>query len=87
MIGWVNSSPMAGLDIAQFPHVKAWLERVTARPAVQKGIAVPSPPRGSVAVMARRLAGGEEGLKEKEDRIKAMVEAAKKQYNYVYASP
>lgn len=31
----------AGLDIAEFPHVQAWLGRVGERPAVQKGSVTP----------------------------------------------
>jgi GST-like protein len=27
-------------DIAKFPHVKSWLDRIAARPAVQRGLAV-----------------------------------------------
>jgi GST-like protein len=27
-------------DITQFPHVKSWLDRIAARPAVQRGLAV-----------------------------------------------
>ncbi|KAJ7507731.1 glutathione S-transferase [Mycena galericulata] len=41
---WVRVWKYAGLDsIDEFPNVKAWLERILARPAVQSGIAVPPP--------------------------------------------
>ncbi|KAK3902566.1 hypothetical protein C8A05DRAFT_44045 [Staphylotrichum tortipilum] len=47
LVGWVNGSRFAGIDLGvQFPNVHAWLERVLARPAVQKGLAVPG---GSVS--------------------------------------
>ncbi len=36
-------------DIAEFPHMAAWLDRVHARPAVQAGRAVASEKRGDVA--------------------------------------
>lgn len=39
-IGWAKLWERQGQDIAQFPHVKAWIDRVLARPAVQAGIAV-----------------------------------------------
>jgi hypothetical protein len=87
LVGWVNSSPNAGVDIHQFPNVASWLERIVSRPTVQTAIQIPSPPSGSVAVMAKRLADGEPGLREKEERVKEQVAAAKKAYNYVYKSP
>jgi GSH-dependent disulfide-bond oxidoreductase len=37
---WVSAFGFVGVDIAPYPHVKAWLDRVGARPAVQKGMAV-----------------------------------------------
>lgn len=39
-IGWAKLWERQGQDIAQFPHVKAWIDRMLARPAVQKGLAV-----------------------------------------------
>jgi GSH-dependent disulfide-bond oxidoreductase len=39
-VGWVRLYERQGQDMAQFPHLKAWLERLLARPAVQKGIDV-----------------------------------------------
>lgn len=40
IIGWARGWERQGMDIAQFPHVERWLERVLARPAVQKGLAL-----------------------------------------------
>ena len=47
MLGWVNglvdfygAGELVGFD--QFTHVKAWLERGLARPAVQRGLAIPA---------------------------------------------
>jgi len=39
-IGWARGWERQGQDIAQFPHFARWLDQVTARPAVQKGIAL-----------------------------------------------
>ncbi|MGU9980580.1 glutathione S-transferase N-terminal domain-containing protein [Phreatobacter sp. HK31-P] len=39
-IGWAKLWERQGQDIAQFPNVKAWLDRMLARPAVQKGLAL-----------------------------------------------
>lgn len=39
-IGWARLWERQGQDIAQFPHLKRWIEVVEARPAVQRGLAV-----------------------------------------------
>jgi GST-like protein len=36
--GWANRWEWQGQKIDEFPHLKAWLDRVGARPAVQRGI-------------------------------------------------
>jgi glutathione S-transferase len=41
--GWIASAGWAGIDIDEFPTLKAWEERMTARPAVEKGRHVPDP--------------------------------------------
>lgn len=38
--GWATLWEGQGMDIAEFPHVKAWLDRLGAREAVQKGMEV-----------------------------------------------
>jgi GST-like protein len=37
---WARLWDNQGQDLEKFPHMKAWLERVGARPAVQKGVAL-----------------------------------------------
>lgn len=37
-----SAKDWAGINIDDFPHLKAWLERVLARPASEKGRHVPS---------------------------------------------
>lgn len=39
-IGWANGHARQGMDIEQFPNVKAWLARMNARPAVARGLAL-----------------------------------------------
>lgn len=39
--GWVSAAGWAGIDINHFPHLKAWEERMWARPAVKKGANIP----------------------------------------------
>ena len=41
---WVLSHNWAKVDIDDLPNVQAWLERMLARPAVQRGLAVPEAP-------------------------------------------
>lgn len=39
--GWISSAAWAGVEIEDFPHLKAWEDRMWARPAVKKGADVP----------------------------------------------
>ncbi|MFG1349166.1 glutathione binding-like protein [Xanthobacter autotrophicus] len=39
-VGWAKLWERQGQHIEEFPHLKGWLERVLARPAVQRGLAV-----------------------------------------------
>jgi glutathione S-transferase len=41
--GWVAAAGWAGIDIDEFPALKAWEERMLARPGVEKGRHVPTP--------------------------------------------
>ncbi|MDF2797260.1 MULTISPECIES: glutathione S-transferase N-terminal domain-containing protein [unclassified Devosia] len=39
-IGWAQLWERQGMDINEFPNVKAWIERCNARPAVKRGLEV-----------------------------------------------
>lgn len=39
---WVRIHNWAGVDLHEFPHLRAWMERVRHRPAVQRGLEVPA---------------------------------------------
>jgi GST-like protein len=39
---WVARCEWHCVDLADFPSVKAWFERIGARPAVQRGMAIPA---------------------------------------------
>ncbi|KAL0572014.1 Glutathione S-transferase 2 [Marasmius crinis-equi] len=39
--GWVRRAPNLKIDLAEWPHVKAWVDRIEARPATQKGVKIP----------------------------------------------
>ncbi|CAI7655883.1 unnamed protein product [Penicillium manginii] len=41
--GWIAAAGWAGIDIEEFPHLKAWEERMAQRPGTEKGRHVPSP--------------------------------------------
>jgi len=37
---WLRGAASQGIDWADFPHLKAWFDRIAARPAVQRGVQV-----------------------------------------------
>ena len=37
--GWLDAPDYAGVDLADYPAVRAWRERMHGRPGVQKGLA------------------------------------------------
>ena len=41
---WVARFEWHKVDLNDFPAVKRWFDKINARPAVQKGMAVPTPP-------------------------------------------
>lgn len=46
--GWIAAAFWAGVDINEFPALKAWDDRMLARPGVEKGRHVPDPHRMKV---------------------------------------
>jgi GST-like protein len=40
---WVRIHGWAGVEIDDLPNVRRWVDAITARPAVQRGLAVPQP--------------------------------------------
>ena len=40
IVGWAQGWERQGMDLAEFPNVKAWMDRLGARPAVKKGLEV-----------------------------------------------
>jgi GST-like protein len=39
---WINALPKLGVSLTDTPHLKRWHETIAARPAVQRGLAVPA---------------------------------------------
>ena len=75
--GWVAAAGWAGVDIDEFPHLKAWEDRVLKIPGVEKGRHVPKPHR-----MKELLANKEETEKHAQSArswiIKGQEDDAKK---------
>lgn len=44
IFGWARYATRTGLSLDDFPNIKAWVERIEARPAVKAGIATSTPP-------------------------------------------
>jgi GST-like protein len=46
LIGWMRDMARYGIEAAEFPNAKAWIDRLEARPATARGLAVkaPTPP-------------------------------------------
>ena len=83
---WVNVAYFAGVQLHEFPNLQKWWQRINDRPAVRKGIAVPSE---SQIVNKRYLERLEEEteFKKKEEELKELGRKAKEQYGYKYSSP
>ena len=45
LFGWIRNWANRGVDIAEFPHVQAWHDRIAKRPAVVRGLAIKAPAR------------------------------------------
>ncbi|MCY1430316.1 Disulfide-bond oxidoreductase YfcG [compost metagenome] len=44
--GWTHIARVIDFDFSQYRHLSAWHERVSQRPAVQRGIRLPAPATG-----------------------------------------
>jgi GST-like protein len=40
LVGWIKAHERQGIDIGEFPNVKAWLDRMLGRPAVERALKV-----------------------------------------------
>ncbi|KAG7098162.1 hypothetical protein E1B28_000131 [Marasmius oreades] len=39
---WVRRAPILKIDLKEFPALKAWVDRIESRPAVQRGLTIPA---------------------------------------------
>lgn len=84
--GWVHALRFAAVELDDFPSVKAWWERIMARPAVQRGLCVPAKSGFGNDSYLQKLKDDKE-FAEKERELKGQLKAAKEQYGYKYSSP
>jgi GST-like protein len=58
---WMRSWERRGINISEFPLVKAWIERILERPAVQRGLAIKPPQEINLATdeEARKIMFGQ----------------------------
>ncbi len=54
---WVSIHAWSGVEIADLPALASWVERISARPAVQRGRAVPAPVESEAREEEREKAG------------------------------
>ncbi|KAI4690123.1 uncharacterized protein J4E84_004304 [Alternaria hordeiaustralica] len=84
--GWAHMLRFSGIDLDSFPNVKKWLERIQARPAVQRGLNIPSKSGFGNDTYLQKLKDDKE-FAEKENKLMEQIKAAKEQYGYKYSSP
>lgn len=87
LLGWANATVLGGIDLeGQFPNVNAWLSRCLERPGVKRGFAIPQESPFSNKAALQKIKDDPE-TKQKAEEIKKLVDDAKAQYGYKYASP
>jgi len=84
--GWVNISQFSGIDLAQFPNVQRWWKTILERPAVKKGIEIPSKSPITNGVIGQHMEKDPE-FKAKDEELKKACAEAKKQFNYKFSAP
>lgn len=87
LIGWANIAVLSGIDLHKlFPNVVAWLDRCMARPGTKRGFAVPQESGFANAAYLKKIEEDPEAKKSYEETTK-LLNDAKAQYNYKFASP
>jgi len=84
--GWVNIAYYTGLDLKQFPNVERWYHLLLERPAVKKGLDIPTPSKLSNVAYLQRLKDDPE-FKKQEDEYRELIKTSKEKYDYKYESP
>lgn len=87
LLGWANAAVLGGLDLGgQFPSVAAWFDRCYERPGVRRGFAIPIDAPFSNRALLQKIKDDPE-TRQKADETKKLIDDAKAQYGYKYASP
>jgi glutathione S-transferase len=84
--GWINMLIFSGIEIDNFPNLKAWCDRINSRPAVKAGLLVPAESQMSNNVFKQKMKDDPETA-EKQKTMMDQIKAAKEKYNYKYSSP
>jgi len=83
---WVNVAYFAGVNLDSFTNLFKWWEKISQRPAVKKGLAVPSEPGITNEPFKEKLKNDSE-FKQKHEELQDHLSKAKEQYSYKYSSP
>jgi len=86
---FINSSSVTGIDLAKFPSILKWWERIEQRPAVMSGMMVPTGqefPYGYKTVL-ERAAEDPQGTDQSERPLRDALVMAQQEFEYVYRSP
>lgn len=87
LLGWANFAIMSGVDLPKlFPNVVAWLDRCLARPGTKRGFAIPQESPFINAALLKKIEEDPETKKNHEETTK-LLNDAKAQYDYKFASP
>lgn len=86
-MGWANVAKFSGVDLpGLFPNVAAWVDRCLARPGVQRGFSIPVSSSISNEALTEKIKEDSEA-KQKSEETKKLIDNAKTQYGYKFASP
>ncbi|KAK2775912.1 hypothetical protein FQN52_002831 [Onygenales sp. PD_12] len=85
----VNANAAAGIELEKFPNVYKWWDRISQRPAVRKGVTVPSRLVAPLDYRETQKQRKEDpqGAEEMEKPLREALEKAQKEFGYVYKSP
>ena len=83
---WVNVAYFAGVNLDSFQNLFKWWQRIAARPAVKRGLAVPSEPGITNEPFKEKLKNDSE-FKQKHEELQDHLKKAQEQYEYKYSSP
>ncbi|KAK6851295.1 hypothetical protein PG995_009446 [Apiospora arundinis] len=86
LLGWVAMCEFSGVDLKMFPHIKAWLDRCLARPAVKRGFTIPNEASFNNGPMWEKLEKDPEA-RQKFDEERKYLQECKEKYGYKYSSP